>query len=251
MEKDETIADAVKREVKEETGLEFEPKGLMTVEFQPSTWYRFTLVGRVVGGSLKTPDQADKESLQGRFWPIEDVMSRSASVPIRSSDILPLIARAQEYQKALENPSPLTVLPCVSPHKDMILRTVCVRREGATYQILLSKSSTNPFLAVVVSERSNHLLASAVQGFNHIFKHTQVNYTLHGVLSVEHNGRPAHAHDGMCLTILLSLSPKGASSSLELSQSDFAWCTVTDEHLLNLLSRKISRDPLNANLKID
>ena len=41
--------DAVIREVKEESGLEFEPSTLVLLEFGGGHWYRFTFTGRVTG----------------------------------------------------------------------------------------------------------------------------------------------------------------------------------------------------------
>ena len=38
---------AVKREVKEESGYDFEPKALIAVEFQSLSWVRFTFVGKL------------------------------------------------------------------------------------------------------------------------------------------------------------------------------------------------------------
>lgn len=63
--------EAVKREVKEESGLDFEPETLLSVECQSYSWVRFTLGGRIVGGQLKTVAQADKESLQAQWHPVD------------------------------------------------------------------------------------------------------------------------------------------------------------------------------------
>lgn len=41
--------DAVKREVNEETGLDFEPSTLLMVETAQGQWYRFVFVGTIVG----------------------------------------------------------------------------------------------------------------------------------------------------------------------------------------------------------
>lgn len=44
--------DAVKREVLEETGLEFEPSTLLLVECAQGHWYRFVFTGQVTGNLL-------------------------------------------------------------------------------------------------------------------------------------------------------------------------------------------------------
>lgn len=59
-----TLQEAVKREVLEETGLHMEPTSLIMVECASKAWFRFIVTGRVTGGTLKTPAQADSESLQ-------------------------------------------------------------------------------------------------------------------------------------------------------------------------------------------
>lgn len=59
--------EAVKREVLEETGLHMDPTSLIMVECASKAWFRFVLAGRVTSGTLKTPAQADSESLQVIF----------------------------------------------------------------------------------------------------------------------------------------------------------------------------------------
>ena len=61
----------MKREVKEEAGLDFEPEALLSVECHAHTWVRFTLTGRIVGGALKTTAEADEESLQAQWQPLD------------------------------------------------------------------------------------------------------------------------------------------------------------------------------------
>ena len=65
------MQEAVKREVKEESGMDFEPEALLAVECHAHSWVRFTLGGRIVGGALKTPAQADRESLQAQWQPVD------------------------------------------------------------------------------------------------------------------------------------------------------------------------------------
>ena len=65
------MQEAVKREVKEESGLDFEPEALLSVECHAHSWVRFTLGGRIVGGDIKTAAQADQESLQAQWQPAD------------------------------------------------------------------------------------------------------------------------------------------------------------------------------------
>ncbi len=69
--------EAAKREVREETGIEFEPTTLISVESPSGSWFRFTFTGRITGGKLRTLDQKDWETLQGAYWPVDVVMNPS------------------------------------------------------------------------------------------------------------------------------------------------------------------------------
>lgn len=89
------------REVEEETGLIMEATGIFCVEYKPSrklkssgynNWIRYGVTGNIVGGVLKTEDEADKESIQGRWVPLEEV----ESMDLRNTDFLRLL---DEYQK--------------------------------------------------------------------------------------------------------------------------------------------------------
>ena len=67
MEAGEDVAEAARREVLEETGLEFDLSTLFLVETAQGSWYRFVVTGQVSGGRLKTPAEADSESLQAKW----------------------------------------------------------------------------------------------------------------------------------------------------------------------------------------
>ncbi|VDN15123.1 unnamed protein product, partial [Dibothriocephalus latus] len=67
VERHEDLVTAIRREFLEESGLIFEPTGLILVETSQTNWIRFVFVGEVVGGILKK--KADKESLQAAWVP--------------------------------------------------------------------------------------------------------------------------------------------------------------------------------------
>nr|VZI13303.1 unnamed protein product [Spirometra erinaceieuropaei] len=67
VERHEDLLTAVRREFLEESGLIFEPSGLILVETSQTNWIRFVFIGDVVGGTLKKA--ADKESLQAAWIP--------------------------------------------------------------------------------------------------------------------------------------------------------------------------------------
>ncbi|KAA0197019.1 Nucleoside diphosphate-linked moiety X motif 18 [Fasciolopsis buskii] len=71
LEPHETLLDGVKREVLEESGLEFLPKQLVLLESNGSCWFSITFIGEAIGGRLKTVP--DTESLQARWFEVSDV----------------------------------------------------------------------------------------------------------------------------------------------------------------------------------
>lgn len=89
MEKGENICEAAAREVQEETGLIIECTTLLLVECAGGSWVRFVVTGRVIGGTLKTPAQADSESLQAKW--IADLNELS----LRAKDITHIVDRAK------------------------------------------------------------------------------------------------------------------------------------------------------------
>ncbi|CAG0882782.1 unnamed protein product [Cyprideis torosa] len=131
MEEGETIEDALKRELLEETGLTVSPTTLLMIETAQGSWYRFALTGVVTGGDLKTPSQADSESLQARW--VDDV----DSLPLRARDILLIITKAKEYRaKCREGHMIPPVglwhqesLPIIRHHNSLRLRVICLARK--------------------------------------------------------------------------------------------------------------------------
>lgn len=230
MEPGEHIVDAVKREVNEETGLDFEPSSLLMVESAQGQWYRFVFVGDVIGGELKTVARADSESLQASW--IDDINQLS----LRCKDILPVIERARQYHatRATEPWHPPT-LPAVRPHEKLYLRIVTIIRK-----------KSNNMLHVLVSEKGNaHLpiceinparsVHTALKKFvQSIFSSEPPPHKPHGVLSLEHSGAPVGEHDGLCLTLLVSC--KAALEDLSLSPR-YTWLEVSSPLSDKLLAR--------------
>lgn len=89
MNRGETITEATEREVLEETGLIVKCNTLLMIETASGLWIRFVLTGDIIGGELKTPAQADKESLQAKWIADLDELT------LRGTDIIHLIDRAK------------------------------------------------------------------------------------------------------------------------------------------------------------
>jgi ADP-ribose pyrophosphatase YjhB (NUDIX family) len=95
-ERNESLVEAARREALEETGYEVEPLSLVCVEIDHiGLWYRFTFAARIVGGSLKTTEKADSESLQAQWYSIESVKDKYFKR--RSFDMIRSIEIAYEY----------------------------------------------------------------------------------------------------------------------------------------------------------
>jgi len=93
MERGESITEAAAREVFEETGLNAELTTLLAVEAAGGSWFRFVLTGRITGGRLKTPADADAESIQARW------VRNPKEVPLRANDILSIIEIGRAYHQ--------------------------------------------------------------------------------------------------------------------------------------------------------
>jgi 8-oxo-dGTP pyrophosphatase MutT (NUDIX family) len=95
-EPNESLMEAARREAREETGYVIEPLSLVCVEIDHiGLWYRFTFTAKIVGGSLKTPQQADSESIQAQWFNIETVKEKYFKR--RSSDMIRSVEIANEY----------------------------------------------------------------------------------------------------------------------------------------------------------
>ena len=79
------------------------------------------LLGHITGGSLKTLDQADKESMQANWWPA-DIDKLQKEIPLRNSDMLSLINAGRQWY---EN-KPFHSMPVDIPHVSSSLRLVLV-----------------------------------------------------------------------------------------------------------------------------
>lgn len=122
VEPNETFEDAVKREVVQETGLEFEPITLLKVESSHGTWFRLVYTGLITGGQLKTVAKADQESIQATY--VSDITKLS----LRSQDCLKLIDLGRDYLK----------------HKD----------EWHSPQLVIQRAVPNVFLRLLIAARS-------------------------------------------------------------------------------------------------
>ncbi|GFG35121.1 hypothetical protein Cfor_09609 [Coptotermes formosanus] len=195
----EDILEGVKREVLEETGLEMEPTTLLMVECASGTWFRFVITGSITGGCLKTPKDADSESLQAKW--IKDL----GELNLRCNDIHTIIERARSYHARKDELWHGCVLPAVRPHQKLLLRlVVCIRKRSNNCVHILLSEKTEVHLPVCEINPTRNLHSTLKKFMSEIFGADLPAHKPHGILTVEHCGRPVATNDGLCLTILVS-----------------------------------------------
>ena len=84
--------------------------------------------GEASGGTLKTLERADGESLQAG-WYSADVSKLKREIPLRAPDILPLIELASAWKACQAVGGAYHHLPLVVPHPLLSLSVLAVSRE--------------------------------------------------------------------------------------------------------------------------
>lgn len=240
MEAGESIHEALRREVKEETGFECEPITMLMVQEKGRQWIRFAFLAEVTGGRLKTPSEADSESLQARWW------DREASLPLRSWDIVCLIDAGLRYRQKPWFPVSHPVnLPCSVVCQRQLLIFGCEER----IWLLLAKHTTDPEtrtrFPVTVSQKGHsvkwpgqRLVRECMRSRDH-----ELHVNTHGILGVQHDGRVLGRSDGICFNTLATLERSGEGAELSspplLDSEGYTWHEVTDQSLKGKILRRI------------
>ncbi|KYN01211.1 Nucleoside diphosphate-linked moiety X motif 18 [Cyphomyrmex costatus] len=196
VEKNENLISAVKREVLEETGLVIEPTTLILVECANGTWFRFVFTGDIIGGTLKTPDQANEESLQA-CW-----LRNIDDLPLRSNDIIYLLDRGKSYISNKTVPQHPHLMPVTKSHTKLSLRLIVTSKKRATNRLHVL-SDTEQYNPPICELNPNRSLLSTLHSFmTEIFGNDVPQHKPHGLLSIEFSG--GQEGDGLCLTLLVS-----------------------------------------------
>ncbi|CAK6978529.1 -oxo-dGDP phosphatase NUDT18 [Scomber scombrus] len=200
MEVGESLEEALKREVKEEAGFECEPITLLLIQEQGPQWIRFIFLAKITGGTMKSLEAADQESLQAAWW------DRQSALPLRGRDILRLIESGLKYRQSPGHPVTLPVdLSCRHVLQRLVL--VFTNAEQKLWMLLIKAPVLHlPTAAAVkthvVTWGANMVVQEAMPSayYDH-----EVN-TL-GVFSLQHNGRQHGKTDGVCFNTLVALKP--------------------------------------------
>jgi len=165
------------------------------------SWFRYVVTGEVTGGRLKTPADADKESLQAKW------ISDLGELSLRANDVLTLVEKGRQYYaKALTDPWHSQQLPAIRPHNKLLLRLVIVirRKENNRVNVLVSEK-TAAHLPVCEINPNRSIHSTLKKYMVEIFGNDLPPHRPHGLLSIEHSGKPAHSNDGSCLTLIISI----------------------------------------------
>lgn len=248
MEHAETIIDAARREVLEETGLEISVSTLLGVECAGGSWYRFILTGNVISGELKTPDKADKESLQAKW------ISNLNELSLRANDIVPIIELGRNYHNRKQSDGNLwhkNILPTPKSHARNYLRVISVikKRSNNRINVLLSEKNAYHFPTVEIHPaRSIH--ATLRKFMIELFGAELPQHRPHGILSIEQSPTSTSnsiSTDGLCITLLVIFRPP--LEEVSILKNKCVWHEVAkpiDDSICDILTSKNSTIALHV-----
>ncbi|XP_022685776.1 8-oxo-dGDP phosphatase NUDT18-like isoform X2 [Varroa jacobsoni] len=181
----------------------------------------------------------------GRVEPGEQIIaawvSNISSLSLRGKDIINVIDRARQYFSDLRRVN--FSLPAVKSHCKLYLRIVCIIKKklnNRVHVLVSEKGYPHVPLTEINPMRSVH---TALKRFmNHVFINDPPPHKPHGVLSVEHDGTPIHANDGLCLSVLVSC--KNCLEEVSLCPS-YTWLEISTQ-LADQLQAKIKPHTLTA-----
>ncbi|XP_060712494.1 8-oxo-dGDP phosphatase NUDT18 [Hemiscyllium ocellatum] len=237
IEQKESIVQAVKREVLEETGLECEPSTLLSVEERGPRWIRFVFMATVTGGTLKSTSESDAESLQAKWW------DRVSPLPLRARDILNLISLAVKYKEKASHPLTVPIeMPC-----SLVCHRVLAAFLNKTNDLwLLASHQERPHFPVTACGSSSAELSCSVEAAIHrlgreCLREARLRVKTHGVLSLQHTGAVPGKADGVCFNVLVTVAPlEGAHSQTppDVSSGRYSWHRIDNDDLkIQLLER--------------
>lgn len=235
VEKNEFLEEAVVREVLEETGLAFQPISIICVDSQGTSWFRFTFVGLITGGKLKSLKEQDEESMEAGWFTSQEVFT---SLLLRARDICPLInAGLKWYETKQDNPI-CRLLPAKKSHSCSIVGLLVVKRlerdDNRSLSCLLfhktaTDNNSHPCFPHKVTNFCMYgtsvsgIIEELIRDFD-----SHIQYRTHGCINVEHTGKPHGVADGLCLTFLVEVF---LPVEEELLQGKYSWFELEEKAL--------------------
>ncbi|XP_060573672.1 8-oxo-dGDP phosphatase NUDT18-like isoform X1 [Ruditapes philippinarum] len=242
----ENFIDAVKREVLEEAGLEFEPLSLLCFKCQlKRKWFRFNFVGRMKGGKLKTLEEQDTESLQAKWFTVEEILN--GCVELRHSDFFKSLKLAQKYISLPATSRHPHYQIGIQPHSYLLCRPVLLKQTQGSLEVLCRTDDGKTRLPCVKLHKYQFSLSAAITTvFRDVFQKTgSVLHTIipiSGVLTVEHCGIPAREHDGLCVTPVFVLPDELHDKFDDVPNKDYLWFKISDQNILEELTHRTFSD---------
>ena len=248
----ESFTEAAKREVLEETGLIMEPTGLIMVEVNHSFWMRFVFSGKVVGGSLKTEAEGDKESLQANWF------SEVDSSILRAKDILPLIDTARLYYQSKERRKFNEILPSYLQQNITVLRILYIAKvNDEFYTLLLSNPHSHVFTLPLALLKQSSLATIVKETLNKCFPNgslCEIKDSLISLLGLEHSG--SEGSDGIIFNLAVPLHNKENQSMLfqsipQVKEHISDWVKIPSDFYEHLNQNFYIEDATSLNQKVD
>ncbi|NXK89004.1 NUD18 phosphatase, partial [Formicarius rufipectus] len=236
MEPGEGVVEALRREVKEESGLECEPVTLLALEERGPAWIRFAFLARPAGGTLKTLEEADAESLQATWW-----SGDPRALPLRSLDILPVLDLATRYRQSPPHPPTLPrELPCAR----LCLRLLLPFTNTAGDLWVLLGTSGTPHLPVVACGTSPPELRGGLCLPVLRLLRDCLSWDAHPaalrLLGLQHRAGGLGGADGICFNVVLS-TPRSTHGDVPPEPCDAAlrWWHVEEEGLRGRILQRL------------
>ncbi|KAJ7993796.1 hypothetical protein DPEC_G00258430 [Dallia pectoralis] len=241
MEEGESIVEAMRREVKEEAGYDCQPITLVLVQEQGPEWIRFVFLAEITGGSLKTPAEADSESLQAEWWDQESPLT------LRGQDILRLISAALKYREKPWHPvaNPIDI----GCHVIVQRLLLTFSSPDGTLWLLLGNTK-ELHLPLAVSSKTHTVTWAANRLVQETMPSTYSGLDVNtvGILGLQHSGREPGRTDGLCMNTLVTLEHtwQGPHTSLPppVENPRFQWNTVENHRLREQIQQRLTTGSL-------
>ena len=232
VEQNESLEEAVVREVLEETGLHFQSNSIICIDSQGTSWFRFTFSGIITGGKIKTLQEQDSESMEAGWFTAKEVFD---SLTLRGTDIRPLIDAGLKWYDTKQERSICKLLPVKKPHKHIMIRLAVVKRlekEGkkSLHCVVFFNKTANtlPCFPHVVIDKDDWAEVTSV--IDRLMRDTSsgVAYKTLGYLNIEHTGKPHGEADGLCLTVMVEIFIPVESGILN---DNYQWYEIEENDL--------------------